>query len=124
MAPKIRLTLFITGQTRRSEQAVRQLQGLLGGLENCQLTVVDVLEHPEMAERLGILATPTLIKDHPPPVRRLIGDLTDVSRVRAELRLQANEPNETSSSRSTDSASNSYDDRLRENTHLQEPDRD
>jgi circadian clock protein KaiB len=120
MAPKIRLTLFITGQTRRSEHAVRQLQGLLGGIENCQLTVVDVLEQPEIAERLGILATPTLIKDHPPPMRRLIGDLSDVRRVRAELGLHANEPTGSST---TDNDSNSYDDRLRENTHLQEPDR-
>jgi circadian clock protein KaiB len=46
-----------------------------------ELQVIDVLEHPERAEQDNILATPTLIKSLPPPLRRLIGDLSDKQKV-------------------------------------------
>jgi len=42
-----------------------------------ELKVIDVLEHPELAEADNVLATPTLIKQLPPPLRRLIGDLSN-----------------------------------------------
>jgi circadian clock protein KaiB len=45
------------------------------------LQVIDVLEHPQLAEDDNILATPTLIKQLPPPLRRLIGDLSDKQKV-------------------------------------------
>ena len=47
----------------------------------CDLRVIDVLEHPAMAEDEKIVATPTLVKDMPPPTRRVIGDLSDFQRV-------------------------------------------
>jgi circadian clock protein KaiB len=40
-----------------------------------------VLEHPELAEEERILATPTLVKQLPPPLRRVIGDLTNKEKV-------------------------------------------
>jgi circadian clock protein KaiB len=40
-----------------------------------------VLEQPELAEEARILATPTLIKQLPPPLRRVIGDLSDKEKV-------------------------------------------
>jgi circadian clock protein KaiB len=46
-----------------------------------ELQVIDVLEHPELAEQDNILATPTLIKQLPPPLRRLIGDLSNKQKV-------------------------------------------
>jgi len=58
---------------------------LLSG--QCEITVVDVLEHPELAEREKILATPTLVKVAPPPLRRLIGDLSDKALVLSLLDL-------------------------------------
>jgi len=46
-----------------------------------ELKVIDVLEHPELAEADNVLATPTLIKQLPPPLRRLIGDLSNKQKV-------------------------------------------
>jgi hypothetical protein len=45
------------------------------------LQIIDVLEHPQLAEDEKILATPTLIKRLPPPLRRVIGDLSDTDKV-------------------------------------------
>jgi circadian clock protein KaiB len=63
------LKLYITGQTPRSTQAVANLQRIcaewLG--EAREITVIDVLEYPELAEQDKILAMPTLIKISPPP---------------------------------------------------------
>jgi pyruvate dehydrogenase E2 component (dihydrolipoamide acetyltransferase) len=50
--------------------------------------IIDVLEHPEMAEQDKILATPTLIKQLPPPLRRVIGDLSDSDKVLLGLELR------------------------------------
>jgi circadian clock protein KaiB len=47
-----------------------------------------VLEHPELAEQDKILATPTLIKQLPPPLRRVIGDLSDADKVLLGLELR------------------------------------
>ena len=73
------LKLYITGKTPRSEQAVRNLEEILSNQERpdeYQLTIVDLLENPEVAEQEKIMATPTLVKELPPPVRRIIGDLS------------------------------------------------
>lgn len=76
---KYHLKLYITGKTPRSEAALRNLKEIcekeLSG--DYEITVVDVLENPQLAEQEKILATPTLIKELPPPLRRIIGDLTD-----------------------------------------------
>ena len=45
------------------------------------LEIIDVLEQPQAAEDARILATPTLIKQLPPPLRRVIGDLSDKDKV-------------------------------------------
>ena len=83
------LKLFVTGKTPRAELAINNLQRIceedLGG--EYQLEIIDVLEQPERAESERILATPTLIKQLPPPLRRVIGDLTDRERVLFGLAL-------------------------------------
>ena len=53
-----------------------------------ELEIIDVLEHPEKAEQDKILATPTLIKQLPPPLRRVIGDLSDSEKVLLGLELR------------------------------------
>jgi circadian clock protein KaiB len=77
------LRLYVTGKTAKSEVAIANLrriceQELRGKYE---LQVIDVLEQPDMAEDEKILATPTLIKQLPPPLRRVIGDLSDKEKV-------------------------------------------
>jgi circadian clock protein KaiB len=82
------LTLYVTGQSVRSERAVANLRRICDRLRGrCELTVVDVLERPELAEDEKVLATPTVIRNRPLPRRRLIGDLSDEAKVVLELDL-------------------------------------
>lgn len=81
------LRLFVSGTTPRSLQAIESVRALcdehLAG--RYEIQVIDVYQRPELAGGHQILAAPTLVKELPPPVRRLIGDLTDVERVLAGL---------------------------------------
>jgi len=76
---KLVLQLFIAGRSVRSDAAINNLNGALNdlNLKDYDLSVVDVLKDPQLAEDAFILATPTLIKHSPSPVRRTIGDLSD-----------------------------------------------
>ena len=83
------LTLYVSGASPRSTAAletVRRIcdEELLGRVE---LRVVDVAEEPARLVHDQVLAVPTLVKHEPPPLRRLVGDLADVARVRAGLDL-------------------------------------
>lgn len=86
---KYQLKLFVTGQTLRSSRAIINLRRIceeeLG--TGYELDVIDVLERPQLAEEERILATPTLIKKFPLPVRRIIGDLSDTKQVLLGLEL-------------------------------------
>ena len=77
------LKLYVTGQTARARAAIENLERLcredLAG--EYELQVIDVLENPQLAEDDRVLATPTLIKQLPPPLRRVIGDLSDKEKV-------------------------------------------
>lgn len=86
---KTALKLYVTGQTRRSERAIANLRQLCEQNfgQQYDLTVIDVLEQPQLAEDEKILATPTLIKVLPPPLRRIIGDLSDTENVLIGLDL-------------------------------------
>ena len=53
-----------------------------------ELQVIDVLEQPQLAEDERVLATPTLIKQLPPPLRRVIGDLSDKDKVLLGLEVR------------------------------------
>jgi circadian clock protein KaiB len=90
------LKLYVTGKTSKAEIAIANLKRIceeeLDG--RYELQIVDVLEHPQMAEDDKILATPTLIKRLPPPLRRVIGDLSDKHKVLLglEVRLEDRSP--------------------------------
>jgi circadian clock protein KaiB len=77
------LRLYVTGQTPRSVQSVENLKRLcekyLKGRFN--LEVVDIYQQPALAAEGQIIAAPTVIKMMPPPLRRLVGDFSDQSRV-------------------------------------------
>ncbi len=76
---RLTLKLFISGRSVRSDTALDNLYSALSDHppENIDLDVIDVLEDPQLAEDDFVLATPTLIKTAPLPVRRTIGDLSD-----------------------------------------------
>ena len=82
------LHLFVTGHTIRSERAIRAVRQVCGPAgDRYHLTVVDVLEHPELAETHRVIATPTLIRHAPVPVKRIIGDLNDLAALALALDL-------------------------------------
>jgi circadian clock protein KaiB len=87
------LKLYVTGDTPRAERAIANLRQICERElpDQYELVIVDVLENPQMAEREKIMVTPTLIRELPPPRRRIIGDLTDTARVLLGLNLQHSE---------------------------------
>jgi circadian clock protein KaiB len=88
------LRLYIAGNStisRRAEQNVRYLLTLLQ--TEWHVETIDVLAQPELAERAGILATPTLSYEHSGRSRRVIGDLTDTKRVLEFLGIELKETN-------------------------------
>lgn len=83
------LKLYVAGNTPNSVRALKTLKNIL---ENefqgvYALKVIDVLKNPQLAEEDKILATPTLAKVLPPPVRKIIGDLSDREKVLIGLDL-------------------------------------
>jgi circadian clock protein KaiB len=83
------LTLYVAGASPRSAEAIDTVRRIcdeeLGG--RVELRIVDVSEQPATAISDDILAVPTLVKQWPPPSRRLVGNLADADRVRAGLDL-------------------------------------
>jgi circadian clock protein KaiB len=90
---KLTMKLFITGHTVRSNLAIENLRSILEENSDGQfeLTVIDVLERPDIAEEERILATPTLIKLKPSPIRKVIGDLSDKQLLLSSLCLDRSE---------------------------------
>jgi circadian clock protein KaiB len=95
----VRLRLYITGRTPHSIRAIENLRAIcdseLSGLY--EVEIIDVLENPFLAETEKILATPTLVKRLPEPVRKIIGDLSDREKVLLGLNIipAAREPSAT-----------------------------
>jgi circadian clock protein KaiB len=89
-AKRYKLRLFVTGSTPRSTRAIENMRRICE--EHLQgaydLEIVDVYEHPEATKELQVIATPTLVKVLPAPLRRIIGDLSDRERVLAGLNLE------------------------------------
>jgi circadian clock protein KaiB len=81
------LRLYVTGATEKSARAIANLRSLCD--EHLQgryeLEIVDVFQEPLLAMEGHIVAAPTLVKNAPLPVRRLIGDLSDTDKVIAAL---------------------------------------
>ncbi len=83
------LRLYLTGSTRRSIQSVNSIKTLceryLRG--RYDLEVIDLYQQPERADAAQIFAAPTLVKELPLPLGRLVGDLTDSHRVLIALKV-------------------------------------
>lgn len=75
--------LYITGRAAQSQRAIQNLEDICESELRGQyeVEVIDVLEHPRLAETEKILATPTLVKSLPEPGRKIIGDLSDRDKV-------------------------------------------
>ena len=83
------LRLYVAGATDRSRQAILRARQLCEAelKDNFELEVIDVYQQPILARDGQIVATPTLVKELPRPVRRFIGDLANTSRLFVGLDL-------------------------------------
>ena len=83
----MKLALYVVGSTPRSTRAIVNVRKLcedhLAG--RYVLEVVDLALHPAAAAPAQVIAAPTLVKEDPPPVRRLIGDMSDTGRILERL---------------------------------------
>ncbi len=75
------LRLFVAGATDRSREAVLHVRSMCAGelKDRCQLEVIDIYQQPALARANQIVATPTLIREFPRPLRRFIGNLMNIS---------------------------------------------
>jgi circadian clock protein KaiB len=72
------LRLYLAGNTPGARRALEGRLALLEALQGAiEIEIIDILERPEMAEKAGILATPTLSDESVVPPRRLIGDISN-----------------------------------------------
>ena len=85
------LRLYVAGQTAKSVAAFGNLKKIcdehLSG--KYRLQVVDLIKNPTLARGDQILATPTLVRRLPSPVRKIIGDLSDTERTLVGLQLRS-----------------------------------
>jgi circadian clock protein KaiB len=83
------LRLYVAGMSPRSRAAIDNLRAIceqyLAG--RCALDVVDVHQQPEQARAAQLVAAPTLVRELPLPVRRLLGDLSNTEKVLVGLDL-------------------------------------
>lgn len=85
------LTLFVSGASALAARAIANATRLceLHCDGHYHLTVVDIHENPGSLLANNLLATPTLVKSRPPPVRRVVGDLSQIDKVLRLLDLPA-----------------------------------
>ncbi len=88
------LRLYIAGLTPRSREALRTVSEIcqheLAG--RCDLEVIDLYQHPTLAQGEQIVAVPTLIKKLPQPLRRFIGSMVDKEKLLVGLDLVPRNP--------------------------------
>ncbi len=84
------LRLYVTGMTPRSTEAFATIKALCEErlLGRYELEVIDIYQHPQLAIDEQIIAVPTLVKQLPAPLRRLVGDLSNEERVLLGLDLR------------------------------------
>lgn len=86
-----KLRLYIAGATPKSLDAIRNLEHICAThLDNrYEVEVIDLLRNPQLAAGDQILAIPTLVRKLPPPLKKVIGDLSNTERVLIGLDLRA-----------------------------------
>jgi circadian clock protein KaiB len=87
------LTLYVTGLRPRSQRAIENVRRLcdehLAG--RYELKIIDIYQQPALAQGAQVIAAPTLVKELPPPLRQIIGDMSDDGRVLVALGVKVPE---------------------------------
>jgi circadian clock protein KaiB len=86
----VSLRLYVAGQTPKSMLAIANIKAIC---EEClhgkyKLKVIDLYQQPRLAQGEQIIALPTLVRELPPPLRRVIGDLSNTERVLVGLDIR------------------------------------
>ena len=81
--PRYELRLYVAGQTNKSLEALGNLKRIcdehLAG--KYRIEVIDLVKNPQLAQGDQIIAIPTLVRKLPPPIKKIIGNLSDTLRV-------------------------------------------
>lgn len=84
------LKLYISGSTPQSLTAIENIKTICE--ENLQgrynLEIIDLYQNPDMAREANVIAAPTLVKQLPLPLRRIIGDMSNTERVLIGLNIE------------------------------------
>jgi circadian clock protein KaiB len=84
------LKLYVTGATGRSLRAIENIKAVCEKFlkDHYELEIVDLYQRPEQAKEAEVVAAPTLVKQHPLPVRRFIGDMSNTDKLLTGLNVQ------------------------------------
>ena len=88
----VTLRLYVAGQTPKSLSAIANLKKIcdehLSAHHKIEIQVIDLLTNPKLAVKDQIVAIPTLIRSLPSPIKRIIGDLSNMEKVLVSLDIQ------------------------------------
>ncbi|HTC50400.1 MAG TPA: circadian clock KaiB family protein [Steroidobacteraceae bacterium] len=92
------LKLYVSGMTPRSLRAIGNLQKLCAKFlpGRHELEIIDIYQQPALTKEAQIVAVPTLVKELPAPLRRVIGDLSDRGRILLLLGIKPGDSTEQS----------------------------
>jgi len=88
-----RLRLYVTGMTPRSVTAIENIKQICESYlrGRYELEVIDVYQHPDLADQEQVIAAPALVKSLPLPLRRFIGDMSETEKILVGLNLMRKE---------------------------------
>ncbi len=94
------LRLYVAGQSPRSVTAFANLKKLCEAhmAGKYRIEVIDLLENPQLSRDEQIVAIPTLVRALPTPIRKFIGDLSNVERILVGLQLRPSRPKDANAS--------------------------
>ena len=84
------LRLYVSGMTPNSQRAIENVRKICAEhLEGrYQLEIIDIYQQPNFAKEGQIVATPTLVKELPEPLRKFIGDMSQTERILVGLDIR------------------------------------
>ncbi len=86
----VKLRLYVCGTSPRSAKAISNVRAMceehLAG--RYDLEVIDLYQRPEMAIKEQVVVAPTLVKELPAPIRKMVGDMSDEDRVLFSLNIE------------------------------------
>lgn len=84
------MRLYIAGKNATAQRAIDRLDKIRDEYlsSDCSLDVIDLLDNPEMAAEDQIFAVPTLVRLQPLPIRKIIGDLSNIDKVLSGLDIK------------------------------------